>query len=51
MGISTNIGHDTGAQVAPFHMAATVNNVTNEMTFLYKFLPGRLDGSDGLEIV
>lgn len=35
------------AKVAPFHMAATVNDLTNEMTFLYKFLPGLCPASHG----
>ena len=34
-------------EVAPFHMAATVNDLTNEMTFLYKFLPGLCPASHG----
>ena len=28
-------------------MAATVNDLTNEMTFLYKFLPGLCPASHG----
>ena len=34
-------------KVAPFHMAANVNDLTNEMTFLYKFLPGLCPASHG----
>jgi len=34
-------------QVAPFHMAAEVDRVTNEMTFLYRFLPGLCPASHG----
>ena len=30
-------------KVAPFHMAAAVNNQSNDMTFLYKFLPGAIN--------
>jgi len=34
-------------QVAPFHMAATLNEETQEMTFLYRFLPGLCPASHG----
>lgn len=44
--VSKKAVEDT-AKVAPFHMAASVNNVTNEMTFLYKFLPGLCPASHG----
>ena len=37
----------THKKVAPFHMAANVNDLTNEMTFLYKFLPGLCPASHG----
>ena len=37
----------THTKVAPFHMAANVNDSTNEMTFLYKFLPGLCPASHG----
>jgi len=33
--------------VAPFHMAAGVTQDTNEMTFLYRFLPGLCPASHG----
>jgi len=35
------------AKVAPFHMAAEVDHATNEMTFLYRFLPGLCPASHG----
>lgn len=34
-------------KVAPFHMAAEVDPATNEMTFLYRFLPGLCPASHG----
>lgn len=34
-------------RVSPFHMAADVNEQTNEMTFLYRFLPGLCPASHG----
>jgi len=34
-------------KVAPFHMKAEVNPQTNEMTFLYRFLPGLCPASYG----
>jgi DNA mismatch repair protein MSH6 len=34
-------------QVAPFHMAAEVDERTNQMTFLYRFLPGLCPASHG----
>jgi len=34
-------------EVAPFHMAAEVDPQTNEMTFLYRFLPGLCPASHG----
>jgi len=34
-------------QVAPFHMAADVDERTGEMTFLYRFLPGLCPSSHG----
>lgn len=35
------------SKVAPFHMAASVNPSTSEMTFLYRFLPGLCPASHG----
>mmetsp|Transcript_6228 Transcript_6228/g.11330 ORF Transcript_6228/g.11330 Transcript_6228/m.11330 type:complete len:1097 (-) Transcript_6228:71-3361(-) len=34
-------------EIAPFHMAASVNEKTHEMTFLYQFLPGLCPASHG----
>merc|ERR1719343_775597 len=34
-------------QVGPYHMAAEVDDRTNEMTFLYRFLPGLCPASHG----
>ena len=44
--VSKKAAEDT-ANVAPFHMAAAVNQGTHEMTFLYKFLPGLCPSSHG----
>merc|ERR1712003_157028 len=33
--------------IAPFHMAARLDEVTQEMTFLYRFLPGLCPASHG----
>merc|ERR1740121_1732817 len=37
----------TWPAVAPYHMAAEINEQTNEMTFLYRFLPGLCPASHG----
>merc|ERR1712224_791189 len=34
-------------EVAPFHMAAKVDEATQDMTFLYRFLPGLCPASHG----
>jgi len=44
--VSREAAKDT-AKVAPFHMSAAVDPTTNEMTFLYKFLPGLCPASHG----
>ncbi|CAK9036862.1 unnamed protein product [Durusdinium trenchii] len=44
--VSKKAVEDT-TRVAPFHMAASVNQQTNETTFLYKFLPGLCPASHG----
>merc|ERR1711957_283122 len=35
------------SRIAPFHMAAEIDEQTNEMTFLYRFLPGLCPASHG----
>eukprot|EP00441_Pelagodinium_beii_P045925 CAMPEP_0197623760 /NCGR_PEP_ID=MMETSP1338-20131121/3699_1 /TAXON_ID=43686 ORGANISM="Pelagodinium beii, Strain RCC1491" /NCGR_SAMPLE_ID=MMETSP1338 /ASSEMBLY_ACC=CAM_ASM_000754 /LENGTH=1113 /DNA_ID=CAMNT_0043193827 /DNA_START=23 /DNA_END=3364 /DNA_ORIENTATION=+ len=44
--VSREHAKDT-SKVAPFHMAAAVDPSTNQMTFLYKFLPGLCPASHG----